>query len=131
MVRVRYTDHTGCNDSVSEYETEQEAQKAVTKELNMTKKMWDNGYLRVLNSPDFAEVYAPGGIEYARWSLECDTAEYAKQFCEAIKTLAENPANLDNLESYLSQHFYEWLKKFAATPEDMAAEMKAFADMKI
>ena len=131
MVRVRYTDHTGCNDSVSEYETEQEAQKAVTKELNMTKQMWDNRYLRVLNSPDFAEVYAPGGIEYASWSLERDTAEYAKQFCEAIKTLAENPANLDNLESYLSQHFYAWLKKFAATPEDMAAEMKAFADMEI
>ena len=131
MVRVKYTDYTGCNDGVSEYETEREARKAVTEELRMTKKLWDKGYLRVLNSPDSAEIYAPGGIEYAIWSLECDTAEYAKQFCKAIKTLAEKPANLDNLESYLSQHFYEWLKKFAATPGDMAAEMKAFADMKI
>ncbi len=57
--------------------------------------------------------------------------EYAKAFCEAIKTLAEEPANLDNLESYLSRHFDGWLKKFAATPEDIAAELKAFADMEI
>lgn len=131
MVRVKYTDHTGCNDGVSEYATEKEARKAITEELDMTKKIWDKGFLRVLNSPDFVEVYSPGGIEYAKWSLECDTAEYAKQFCKAIKTLAEKPANLDNLESYLSRHFYEWLKKFATTPEDMTAEMKSFAYMKI
>lgn len=83
MVRVKYTDNTGCNDSVAE------------------------------------------------WTLEYDTEEYARRFCKAIKTLAEKPANLDNLESYLSKHFNEWLRKFASTPEDMVAEMKAFADMKI
>lgn len=55
----------------------------------------------------------------------------AKQFCKAIKTLAEKPDNLGNLESYLSRHFDGWLRKFAATPEDLAAELKEFTDMEI
>ena len=31
--------------------------------------------------------------------------EQATQFCEAIRTLANNTENLENLESYLSRHF--------------------------
>ena len=55
----------------------------------------------------------------------------AAQFVAAIKTIAEKPENLDNLELYLSLHFGEWLKKYANTPEWMAAEMRDFAEMEI
>jgi hypothetical protein len=53
----------------------------------------------------------------------------AAQFCEAIRTIASKPENLDNLECYLSHHFAVWLKKFANTPEDITAEMREFANM--
>lgn len=55
----------------------------------------------------------------------------AKQFCDAIKTLAEKPDNLFNLECYLSHHFHTWMKKYASVPEDLVAEMKSFAEMRI
>lgn len=41
------------------------------------------------------------------------------------------PDNLDNLESYLSRHFPEWVSRWANSPEDLAAEMKEFARMEI
>ena len=55
----------------------------------------------------------------------------AAEFCEAIRTLANNTENLENLESYLSYHFEKWLKTRANTPEGLAAEMKEFAEMEI
>lgn len=55
----------------------------------------------------------------------------ATQFISAIKTLAEKPKNLENLEHYLSCHFAEWLEKYANTPETITAELKAFAEMEI
>ena len=57
--------------------------------------------------------------------------EQATQFCEAIRTLANKPENLENLESYLSRHFSEWISKWANTPEELVAEMKEFAEMEI
>ena len=57
--------------------------------------------------------------------------EQAAQFCEAIRTLANKPENLENLESYLSRHFSEWISKWANTPEELVAEMKEFAEMEI
>ena len=53
----------------------------------------------------------------------------AAEFCEAVRTLANNTENLENLESYLSCHFEKWLKTCANTPEGLAAEMKEFAEM--
>ena len=53
----------------------------------------------------------------------------AAQFCEYICTLARKPENLDNLQSYLSTHFGEWLTKWANTPQNIAAEMQEFANM--
>ena len=53
----------------------------------------------------------------------------AKQFCEALQTIAGKPQNLENLESYLSYHFAEWMNKYANTPENITAELKNFADM--
>lgn len=131
MVRVKYTDNTGCNDSVAEYSTEREAWNAIYEELNHTKKELDGREHRVLNSIDSVEIYTPGDDFSAGWTLEYDTDKYARQFCKAIKILAEKPANLDNLESYLSQHFDEWLAKYARTPEELTAEMKNFAEMRI
>ena len=58
-------------------------------------------------------------------------AKAAADFVNAIKTIANKPENLDNLESYLSYHFSEWLEKYANTPEDMAAEMREFAEMEV
>lgn len=55
----------------------------------------------------------------------------AHQFTEAIKTIASKPENLENLEAYLSYHFPAWLEKFANTPENITAEMRAFAEMEI
>ena len=53
----------------------------------------------------------------------------AKQFCEALRTIAGKPENLENLESYFSYHFAEWMNKYANTPENITAELKSFADM--
>ena len=53
----------------------------------------------------------------------------AAQFCDAIRELANKPENLQNLESYLEYHFETWLKKYASTPDGMAAEMSDFAQM--
>ena len=57
--------------------------------------------------------------------------EQAAEFCEAIRTLANNAENLENLESYLSQHFSEWISKWANSPASLAEEMKEFAEMEI
>jgi hypothetical protein len=53
----------------------------------------------------------------------------AQQFVAAIKTIAEKPENLENLELYLSRHFSVWLEKYANTPEGITAEMREFANM--
>ena len=57
--------------------------------------------------------------------------EQATQFCEAIRTLANKPENLENLVSYLSRHFSEWISKWANSPAGLAEEMKEFAEMEI
>lgn len=56
-------------------------------------------------------------------------AKAAADFVNAIKTMANKPENLDNFESYLCYHFAEWLEKYANTPEDMAAELREFAEL--
>ena len=56
---------------------------------------------------------------------------YAKIFCDAIRTLAEKPENLSNMESYLTYHFTTWLEKYGNCPENLAMEMKNFAEMEV
>lgn len=58
-------------------------------------------------------------------------AEAARDFCEAIRTIASKPENVENLEYYLAAHFDTWLEKWANTPENLASEMKEFANMEI
>ena len=55
----------------------------------------------------------------------------AQVFVKAIKMLAEKPENLDNLESYLSQHFEVWMRKYANTPNDITYELLGFAEMNL
>lgn len=55
----------------------------------------------------------------------------SKEFIQAIKTIAEKPKNLDNLEVYLSYHFDKWLEIWANTPEKITSEIKQFAEMEI
>ncbi len=62
---------------------------------------------------------------------ECKYEQSARVFCDAVKTLASKPENLENLECYLSHCFSEWLEKYANTPEWLAAEMREFANMSI
>lgn len=57
--------------------------------------------------------------------------ENAKMFCDAIRTMINKPKNIDNLESYLENCFTNWMKIYASDPEDIAKEMKTFADMEI
>lgn len=52
-------------------------------------------------------------------------------FTQAIKDLASKPENLENLNSYLSYHFPKWLEMWANTPENIAGELKQFAEMQI
>lgn len=59
------------------------------------------------------------------------TEKAAKDFVDAIKLIATKPANLDNLECYLSYHFSIWLEKYASDPDSLAAELKEFAQMEI
>lgn len=59
----------------------------------------------------------------------CKYEKAAADFVAAIREIAGNPENLDNLESYLSAHFAAWLEKYASTPDEMACEMKEFARM--
>lgn len=67
-------------------------------------------------------------VHAALYSPE-QTRKAASDFVEAIKRLAENPQNLENLQSYLEQHFTPWLERYANTPENMAAEMLSFANI--
>lgn len=63
--------------------------------------------------------------------MKKDYTAAAAQFCAAVKAIASKPENLENLESYLSQHFGVWLEKYANTPEDLTAELREFAQMEI
>lgn len=61
--------------------------------------------------------------------MERQYAEEARQVCAAIKKLAANEAALDNLESYLSIHFDEWLKSYADYPGGITYELERFAEI--
>ncbi len=60
-----------------------------------------------------------------------DNKQAAKMFCDAIRTLTGKPENIDNLESYLIQHFDVWMQKWAYNPEGLASEIKQFREMEV
>lgn len=47
----------------------------------------------------------------------------------AIKKFNESPEALDNLESYLNNHFDAWACKWANTPEGFINELKQFSEI--
>lgn len=51
----------------------------------------------------------------------------AKALCDAIRKFKDNPAAIDNFESYLSYHFDAWYEKFANTPDGLIDEFNHFA----
>ena len=74
------------------------------------------------------EFVCPGGKSCKVLYSPERAATAAADLVGAIKLIAAKPNNLGNLENYLSKHFSEWLKTWANSPEDLAAEMKAFAE---
>ena len=63
--------------------------------------------------------------------MERKHEQTAKEFCEALKTIAGKPENLENLELYLSIHFQKWLERYANDPENITAELKQFAEIDV
>ena len=55
--------------------------------------------------------------------------ENAVLTCKAIKELANNEAALENLQSYLTQHYDIWLQKYASTPDGLTTELIQFANI--
>lgn len=53
--------------------------------------------------------------------------ELATRFGNAILALAEKPENLFNMESYLSEHFKDWLRRDASSPDGLVEELELFA----
>lgn len=77
------------------------------------------------------EFVCPGGESCKVTYNPERQAKAAADFIAAIKAIAGKPENLENLESYLTMHFSAWLTKYARTPDELAAEMKEFANMEI
>lgn len=55
----------------------------------------------------------------------------AHRLCKAIQDLAKCPEKLNILENYLGEHFDEWLKTYADTPDKIAYEFENFANFEI
>lgn len=53
----------------------------------------------------------------------------AERFISALRELASKEENIYNFESYLISHFSEWLRRYANSPENIAAELEQFAKM--
>ena len=61
--------------------------------------------------------------------MENKYSETAKRFTAAIRILANDPDAMQNLESYLSNHFDVWLEKYANKPETITAELWHFSNI--
>ena len=63
--------------------------------------------------------------------IEREHEQTAREFCEALKKMASNPAALENFQHYLAYHFADWLTTYANTPEDITDELKQFAEIEL
>jgi hypothetical protein len=61
--------------------------------------------------------------------LKMKIREEVTTLITAIKKFNENPETLDNLESYLNNHFDAWACKWANTPEGFINELKQFSEI--
>ena len=72
----------------------------------------------------------PKGTKFERGKyIMAKYEEQAKSFCDAIRDFAKSEDAINNMESYLSYHFPEWLRKYAYDMESLSAEMANFAHM--
>jgi hypothetical protein len=72
----------------------------------------------------------PKGTKFERGKyIMAKYEEQAKAFCDAIRDFAKSEDAINNMESYLSYHFPEWLRKYAYDMESLSAEMANFAHM--
>lgn len=64
---VRFTDNTGCNDSIESYNTEAEAEAAIREELQMVEDSWKSKGYDYSKIGKVTEIWVPGGDQYAIW----------------------------------------------------------------
>ena len=55
----------------------------------------------------------------------------SKALCDAIRKFADNPAAIENFESYLDHHFDTWYEKFASTPDGLISEFNMFSGLEV
>ncbi len=53
----------------------------------------------------------------------------AERTIEALRKMLSNDFATGNFKMYLSNHYAEWLDKFANTPDGMATELEQFASI--
>lgn len=59
-----------------------------------------------------------------------DNIKKAAAFCEALRMFSDNPDSIDNLQSYLENHFDIWFIKYANTPDNLIFELSQFASIR-
>lgn len=65
--KVKYTDNTGCGDSIDEYNTIEEAEAAIEEELNNVKEYWQSLDYDYGDFGTKTEIWISGGDQYASW----------------------------------------------------------------
>lgn len=106
MVRVKYTDNTGCNDSVAEYSTIEEAWEAIYREIDDVAEYFSGREHRTLLFPNGAETYAPDGNERAEWKIINESEDSEVE--ELWDNLTDIPFDLETEE--LDESYYIWPK---------------------
>lgn len=106
MVRVKYTDNTGCNDSVTEYPTFEKAWEAVRREIDDVAEYFNGRYYRTLFPPNGAEIYAPDGNEWAGWKIINESEDSDVE--ELWDNLTDVPIDPETEE--LDEPYYIWPK---------------------
>ena len=93
MVRVKYTDTTGCNDSVAEYPTIEEAWEAIYREIDDVAEYFSGREHHTLLFPNGAETYAPDGNERAEWKIINDFTEWLTKYARTPEELTAEMKN--------------------------------------
>lgn len=65
--KVEYTDNTGCDDCIMEFDTEEEAENAIEEELNAIKECHKYDDYDYADFGAKTEFWISGSNEYASW----------------------------------------------------------------
>lgn len=106
MVRVKYTDNIGCNDSVTEYPTIKEAWEAIYREIDDVSEYFRGSEHRTLLFPNGAETYAPDRNERAEWKIINESED------SEVEELWDNLTDIpfDPETEKLDEPYYIWPK---------------------